>query len=296
MGFAAAFLSMAVLAWFAATEWPGSPHHCAVVYRDALPTDRDVLPHECFCENFDRGALRGHNDGIRQAANTLSNLFPFATGLWLALITGRDRIADALTPPRRDSPWGGHYPMILMLVLGFMAPGSMVFHASLTEWGGWVDNLSMLFFVYFLLAYGLVVRYSREDHQGRYGLFNAVFWLGVLASMGLLIGTPLYRMGWGVLLLWPGVVFVLVEGYQALKHKQGYGGFWAAVVAQGLAFAVWGQARFLGDPLCRGQRDLFGPDSWLQAHALWHVLSNVAALCVFFHFRQSSRDWEQADR
>ena len=73
VGFAAAFLSMAVLAWFAATEWPGSPHHCAVVYRDALPTDRDVLPHECFCENFDRGALRGHNDGIRQAANTLSN-------------------------------------------------------------------------------------------------------------------------------------------------------------------------------------------------------------------------------
>ncbi len=288
IGIFCAFLAMSVLGYFALNYWPGDPHHCAVVYNQFGPTNAAQDPHQCFCENFDLEKVKAGAWGVRQHANTWSNLFPLLIGLILAWKSGADRASGRLVESSRARPWGGGYPLIMTLIVGFMAPGSMYFHASLTEWGGWTDSMSMYMFVYFLFVYGVLVRRSKKEHSGLYFRFFVLFVLGVGASMFVLVMTDLYVKGYGLLLLWPAVVFAVSELVQWFIYRRDARWFWAALVAQGLALVIWRASVDNGRPLCIGD-DVFGPESWLQAHGLWHVLANIVALFLFLHFR-SERD------
>jgi len=272
---------------------------------------------KCYCEAFDRAAVQAGAPGVRQHANTWSNLFPIVTGLGLALLCAWDRAGNRLARSTQELTWGHWYPVIFMLIIGFMGPGSMFFHASMTHVGGLIDNLSMLLFVWFLLAYGVFVRAEgaqgaqqdsafwravrgRAVHQGRYGRFWAIFLVGVGVSMALL-WAGFYRRGWGLALIAPVALFPLVEGYRMLRGARSVGRrtlaqsglrsdktrwfFAGGVVSFGVALLTWGTGHQAGEGLCQ-------PHSWFQWHALWHVLANITAALLFLHFRGVELDYD----
>ena len=119
----------------AAAGWPGAPNHC-------------VAEGDCYCEAPRPGP-------VAQPANTWSLLGFAVAGIWVA---GRSRRDRASTHSRFLR--GRFYPGLYASALAFMGPGAAFFHASLTDWGGAVDVLSMLGWVCFLLFYNMTSLYG----------------------------------------------------------------------------------------------------------------------------------------
>ena len=59
------------------------------------------------------------------------------------------------------------------------------------------------------------------------------------------------------------------------------------------AWLAWGLCLLVAGIACRetdvAGRFPVGPDSWLQGHALWHVLTAGALASIYFHERSESR-------
>lgn len=287
VGLACAMVAMGVFGLFNWWGWVGDPHHCAVVWDASGPTDQVREIHQCFCEEFDIEDVRGQRPGIRQFSNTLSNIVPLITGLILAARSGLDRFDDKLLADSDEDTWGWYYPLVFVLVVGFMGPGSMFLHASITEWGGYVDNLSMFLFVWFLFAYGAYVRVSRQHHSTQKLVFSGLFVGGTLLSMGILMFTDVYVKGQASWLLAPAGLYVVAELYlQWTGRKLQTWWFWCAVVAFAGAIFIWSLSTQYGEALCLGDRQgTLGPRSLIQAHGVWHILANLTAVFLFLHFR-----------
>lgn len=297
VGLICALIAMGVFGLFNwGFGWVGDPHHCAVVWNEAGPTDQVKAVHECFCEHFEIDDVRARRPGIRQFSNTLSNLVPLLTGLILALRSGLDRFDDKLLVDHNEETWGWFYPLVFVLVVGFMGPGSMFLHASITEWGGLVDNLSMFLFVWFLFAYGAYVRVSLHDHSTQKRVFTGLFLGGTAVSMGLLTFTDIYVQGRASWLLAPAGVYVLAELWLQWKGRKGRTfWFWCAVLTFAAAIGLWSVSIVDGDLLC-SEDGWLTPRSYVQAHGLWHILANLTAVFLFLHFRGTDTPFDDQER
>lgn len=253
---ALAVASLAVFAVFFMRGWPGAPHECLAERR-------------CYCEAVDEAQLGA--PGARQPMNTASAVVPILLGLGLGWRVGRDRVRGGRAAfSNRMSRADSLYPLLYVLVVVALGPGSMFLHASMTRWGGVMDNLSMYLFVNFLLCYGLVRLWAHE----------ALF----------VVGYPLLTIGFVGWYAWvartPWLVSVatlpatLVEARLILRGTPAdYRWYVAAVVVFTTGFGIW-LASNDGGPLC-------DPHSWAQGHALWHVLAGATAVLLFQYYRSS---------
>jgi hypothetical protein len=238
---------------FALAGWPGAPNTC-------------VVQGDCYCEARRLGP-------VAQPANTWSLLGFVLAGLWIARRSHRDR---SQTPPPflRDRL----YPTIYASSVAFMGPGAAFFHASLTDWGGALDVLSMLFWVCFLLYYNLRSLYRWSDRRFlvvylvtvAFAALSRVFW----PSAGLLAFAALHT-GWIGTELLVGARLGRFGIRRELKRQRRY--FWGYVGINLLALAIWSQGH-AGGLLCQ-------PSSILQGHALWHVLNAIAAALLYPYLR-----------
>lgn len=212
-----------------------------------------------FCE-------RAYDGAIAQPANTLSNLGFVVAGLLVA------RHAQRRTPP----PDGSHvlpttvatsYACIVVL----LGPGSAAMHATQSAWGGHLDMLSMYLVAGFAAAWAWV-RWTRRGTAAfvtayvvcvaaceLVGLWpepipvvhysgNLAF--GVLLVAALVMETALWRRG---------------ETSRAFRHGV------VALASMLVAFAIW----------LLSNAGWCDPDSLLQGHAAWHLLSAVAAYWLY---------------
>ncbi|HMA37029.1 MAG TPA: hypothetical protein VKY74_21415, partial [Chloroflexia bacterium] len=127
--------ALAIFFFFAWLGWPGAPDSCT----------RDH-PNTCWCEDFLRAGA-----WIKQPINTWGNLGFFAIGLAVLWQVGSDR----RHPPARRNPMTTASPFALVYggAVLFLGAGSMFFHASMTQWGGWIDTYSLIVFGSFGLLY-----------------------------------------------------------------------------------------------------------------------------------------------
>jgi len=210
----------------------------------------------------------------------------------------------------------------------WLGPGSLLMHGTHTAWGGWADNLSMVMYILvpwlmnvsgmgrwstprLLSIYAtLVLVYAVGRAVNGWGLgINLDFfglsiafwiisevlyrfwsqWLRVASGfMGFVVAgvfgiTPFEMMAaperfWWVVLFWlPGL---LATG-PAPGRRSYLPWFALGVISYLSAFAIWQT----GKP----DHALCDPDSLLQAHGVWHLLSAFATFCFFLFLRTEQK-------
>lgn len=198
---------------------------------------------------------------FKQPANTLSNLGFVVAGVAIGWQASRQRVLPQL--PGVATLFG--------CVVVLLGPASAAMHATQTEAGGRLDMLSMYLVASFAAACALV-RWFRWGT----GAFLALF-------LGMVLGCELLARVWtgvvpvvefsgnlafAALLVTAAVTEVLL--WRRDRNARLAWGL-AAIGAMAVAFTIWNLSK----------RWWCDPSSWLQGHAVWHLLCAVAGWCLF---------------
>ncbi|MDA9805375.1 ceramidase domain-containing protein, partial [Gammaproteobacteria bacterium] len=223
------------------------------------------------------------------------------------------------------NPFIGITPISVLYasVVIYLGPGSMLMHGTNTEWGGWADNLSMIMFIILPWLYNIYSMSSWTSKQLlsiyisiviiysiwrwftdwglgiNFNLFGVSIGLWAISETLYRFWSPSFRflsgfVGFIVLLLFgtlPNEVFnnfseywwvilFWLPGLLASKqpvNKRTYKWYFLGMIAYFSAFAIW----LTGVP----DHNLCKPDSIIQAHSIWHLLSALATYFFFLHFR-----------
>ena len=268
-----------------------------------------------WCERVSGGLFR-------EPVNTLSNLGFMLVGIYIFYTITTD------TNTSSNNYFVGLTGISILYASAaiFLGPGSMLMHGTNSGWGGWADNLSMIMYIlipwlynifrmsnwtvrrFLEIYFSIVVIYAVMRWISGWGLginlelfsvsiglwaiseFLFKFWSPLFRFLSGFVGfvvlalfgtTPLdvianFSEYWWVILFWiPGLL-----SNKKPTTTRTYKWYFLGMVAYFLAFFIWST----GVPdhaLCR-------PDSLIQAHGIWHLLSAVATYCFFLHYRSES--------
>ena len=264
-----------------------------------------------WCERVSGGLFR-------EPLNTLSNLGFMVAGLYMFWVICNDK-QDSTNPFIGITPISVLYASVVI----YLGPGSMLMHGTNTEWGGWADNLSMIMFIILPWLYNIYSMSSWTSKQLlsiyisiviiysiwrwftdwglgiNFNLFGVSIGLWAISETLYRFWSPSFRflsgfVGFIVLLLFgtmPNEVFnnfseywwvilFWLPGLLASKkpvNRRTYKWYFLGMIAYFSAFAIW----LTGVP----DHELCEPDSIIQAHSIWHLLSALATYFFFLHFR-----------
>jgi len=272
-----------------------------------------------WCERVSGGILR-------EPVNTLGNLGFVVAGIAMFLVLARDTIRGR---PRTNRFIGNQPIGLLYAGASlFLGPGSMVMHGSHTFFGAWIDNVSMVAYILvpwlfnlavlgrwrdrvFFVVYGAVL----GTYAGAYWMFGSDlgigldlfgvsialwiisevlyrFWFRLVRPLSGLVGfvvaavfgiTPAVMLDdignyWWVVLFWVPALLVKQPTGSRRTYTPWY---WAGFAAFLIAYAIWTTGT--------NDHDLCDPDSLIQAHAIWHLLTAFATWCFFKFLRASEK-------
>ncbi len=259
------------------------------------------------------------SDGLfREPVNTLSNIGFMVVGLYIFWVLCNDK-------KNSTNPFIGINKISILYasVVIYLGPGSMLMHGTNTEWGEWADNLSMIMYIIlpwlfniysmskwsinqFLNTYiSIVVIYSiwrwfTDFELGiNFNLFGVSIGLWVISEVLYRYWSPVFRLlsgfvGFLVLMMFgtmPNEVFENFNEYwwvilfwlpavlsnKRPKHSRTYKWFILGMISYLSAFAIW----LTGVP----DHESCSPDSIVQAHGIWHLLTALATYFFFLHYR-----------
>ena len=271
-----------------------------------------------WCERVSGGLLR-------EPMNTLGNLGFVAVGFLIFATLARDTERRVVRSNRftGHDPVALLYGAAAL----FLGPGSMVMHGTHTRFGAWIDNLSMVAYILIPWLFNLTKLGRWRDrtffltYSTLLALYGAGYWflgpdLGIgIDLFGLSIAlwiisellhrwwSPWLRIASGLagfviaavfgltpneMLAAPGdnwwVVLFWVPGLLARQPPSGRRTYtpwyWLGVGSFLAAYSIWLTGTDTS-ATCR-------PDSLLQAHAIWHLLTALATYC-FFRFLRTER-------
>lgn len=212
-----------------------------------------------FCE-------RAYDGAVAQPANTLSNLGFVVAGLLVAHHAQR-----RTAPPHGDHVMSATVATVYACVVVLLGPGSAAMHATQSAWGGHLDMLSMYLVAGFAAAWAWV-RWTRRGTAW----FVTVYVACVAACE--LVGlwpdpVPVVRhagnLAFAVLLVAAVVLETALwrrgETSRTVRHGV------VALAAMLVAFTIW----------LLSNAGWCAPDSLVQGHAAWHLLSAVAAYWLY---------------
>lgn len=269
-----------------------------------------------------RWCERVHDGLLREPANTLGNLGFVLAGLAMFRTLARDEVAGQRdrSPFHGNQP----IPLLYAAASLFLGPGSMVMHGSHTFFGAWLDNLSMVAYILvpWLVNVAALARWPDRRTLRVYATVLAAYGVGYwLFGSDLGIGLDLFGLsialwmvsealhrwwsptgrwasglvGFAVALVFgitPAAMLAAPEEYwwvvafwlpavlatgPARAHRRYLPWFWVGLVAFLLAFAIWQTGT--------AESESCAPDSVVQAHAVWHLLSAVATWSFFLFLR-----------
>ena len=264
-----------------------------------------------WCERVSGGLFR-------EPVNTLSNLGFMLVGLYMFWILSKDE-SNSFNPFIGINKISILYASVVI----YLGPGSMLMHGTNTEWGAWADNLSMIMYIIlpwlfniysmskwsisqFLYTYiSIVVIYSiwrwfTDFELGiNFNLFGVSIGLWVISEVLYRYWSPIFRLmsgfvGFLVLMLfgtmpnevfenfnefWWVILFWLpaILSNQQPKYSRTYKWFFLGMISYLSAFAIW----LTGVP----DHESCSPDSLIQSHGIWHLLTALSTYFFFIHFR-----------
>jgi hypothetical protein len=279
---AGTLLSVVLMLGLGNAGWPGDPDSCFF----------DRGGSGCYCEginpgNFRASAVFRHPGLIAQPAGFWSALSFVGVGLLILWWMGWERSTERSAPHDNALTRSRALQVVFGALAAFVGLGTMLFHASLKGWGGWIDSMSMNAFMGFVLFYNLRRRFSLPAWLTGTGYGLVIVALGLLTALDSDNAT-LYFAGLGGLTL---VSQVLVY-WSPDVHTAASGWWWffAATMSFLIGFVVW-RLSWTGAPLC-------DPRSFAQGHAVWHLHAAAALGCLYMYFRAedagaSVPDWMQ---
>jgi hypothetical protein len=220
------------------------------------------MPAHCFCEAV-------HSGTVAQPANTWSSFGFVLVGLLVIRQSREDarRLRSSVMASQRA------YPLLYGIALMLIGLGSAFYHASLTFAGQFVDVMGMYLLACFILLYNV----SRLTALNGKTFVLAYLAMNLVLAYVLLEFPALRRYIFGVL-----VIAALLPEYRVRKQKNpqinGFflqAAWWTLIVA----FIIW--TLDITKILCN-------PNSWLQGHALWHILGALAAGLLYLYYRSEN--------
>ena len=263
------------------------------------------------------------SDGwFREPVNTLSNFGFVVIGLIIFWIISYENTS-------KDNLFFGVTGITLIYATAavYLGPGSMLMHATNTEWGGWADNLSMVMYIVIPWLYNILLMAKWSIKKFAITYFVIIISYAVLrwlygwglgigfnlfgTSIGLwFISEALYRfwspafrflsgfLGFFVMFLFGTspidifnnisdywwTLFLWLPGLLATHKPEGRRStiwFILGMISYFLAFAIW----TTGVP----DHQNCSPDSIIQAHGIWHLLTALATFLFFIHYRSEQK-------
>lgn len=263
------------------------------------------------------------SDGwFREPVNTLSNFGFVIIGLIIFWIISNENTSN-------DNLFFGVTGISLIYATAavYLGPGSMLMHATNTEWGGWADNLSMVMYIVipwlynislmakwsikkFIITYFIII-ISYAVLRWLYGwglgigfnLFGTSIGLWFISEALYRFWSPTFRflsgfLGFFVMFLFGTspldivsnisdywwTLFFWLPGLLATHKPEGRRStiwFILGMISYFLAFAIW----TTGVP----DHQNCSPDSIIQAHGIWHLLTALATFLFFIHYRSEQK-------
>jgi len=263
------------------------------------------------------------SDGwFREPVNTLSNFGFVVIGLIIFWIVSKEHTS-------KDNLFFGVTGITLIYATAavYLGPGSMLMHATNTEWGGWADNLSMVMYIVipwlfnislmakwsikkFVITYFVII-ISYAVLRWLYGwglgigfnLFGTSIGLWFISEALYRFWSPIFRflsgfLGFFVMFLFGTspldifsnisdywwTLFFWLPGLLATHKPEGRRStiwFILGMISYFLAFAIW----TTGVP----DHQNCSPDSIIQAHGIWHLLTALATFLFFIHYRSEQK-------
>ena len=282
------------------------------------PTSADTIGDVSrWCERISGGIFR-------EPVNALSNLgFMLAGLLMFRVLTQDPPEKERINRFHGITPLATLYAATVV----YLGPGSMLMHGTHTDWGRWADNLSMVMYILlpWLINVGDMGRWTPKRFFATYAsiilTYAATRWffgtgLGInldLFAISIALWTiseVLFRYwspqvrwlsgfaGFGVAAIFgifPSEIFSNLENHwwvilfwlpavlspnPPLTKRSYAPWFLAGMLSYLFAFAIWLQG-YPATTFC-------DPDSLLQPHGIWHLMTAFSTWC-FFLFLRSER-------
>ncbi|MEO5903208.1 MAG: ceramidase domain-containing protein [Gemmatimonadaceae bacterium] len=220
------------------------------------------MPSSCFCE-----AIRSKPP--LQPANSWSSLAFVAVAVAVIAVALRDRSARRSQPQNLLS-LSLAYPLVYALALVMIGIGSAAFHAELTVKTQFADVFGMYLIATFILLFNI---------QRLRPIPVAALVVGYLVLNGALAELldtfpEARRYAFAVVLL---AALGLEWRYRNTRTVVSNGRLLGAAVASlAIGFVIW---------IADITRVACSPISWLQGHAVWHLLGALGALFLFLYYR-----------
>jgi len=223
----------------------------------------------CYCEAFAK------HGPFKEFYNTISALAFSLSGLIIAFFLGYSSQPKPIN--RMTSTIS--FPLSYTALAVFLGPGSMMFHAALTALGGFFDTFSMYMWLGWIVAYDIIRIFNIRKNQNLalamlYAVVVTCFtlaqqWMTKYHDGGNQVFAALVVLAF----ICEGAVFFVNRGY---NEWAAWRWFIAAVTCFFAALAIWNLSQ-TGGPLCF-------PNSWLQGHAVWHVMSAVTVGLLYRYY------------
>lgn len=235
-----------------------------------------------FCEPIQQG-------GVKQPWATWSDLSFVAAGLWLLWFFQFFGSWPALFGSEDDNPMSSITVLSVAycFIVIFMGPPSMWYHASMKQWGGWFDTMSVVAWLGFNAVYVIYLLVASMWGRGRTVLQTVVVfgvWALIMVVFGIIAGVNtnahlyLYFLTggpWGI----AEVIYVFVAVFNSgVQYRRRWYLFVANLILLAATMTLW---IFFNDGVvkegCAGRAGFPG-------HALFHILASVSTMLTFFSF------------
>jgi len=238
-----------------------------------------------FCEQIQKGP-------VKQPWATWSDLSFVAAGLWLFWFLSFSQASEttrAAGNPPTDNPMQmiGVLSVVYCMVVVFMGPPSQWYHASMKEWAGWFDSMSVVIWLTFNAVYVSYMLFATMWGNGRATertILVMVIWLVIVGICGGIAinpdaRTPLYFVGgvpWGLAEL---AYVICSYACNGVRYRRDWWWILINVLILGPTMIIWG---FWNDSMahtsCIGR-------AWFPGHALFHILASFSCVITFISFR-----------
>lgn len=214
------------------------------------------LPNNCFCE-------ASVDAFIVQPINTYTNLIYVFIGLAILSHAPTHHARANLMYQQRA------IPIVFGAATIAIGAGSFFYHASLTFVGQWFDLMGM----YLLINLALLYNLARLRKLAGTHFAIAYVALNTTLGMALVIVPSIRREIFGALMLATIALEIWIQRTRRPRIETRW--FVAALASFFAGYGIW---------LLDNARILCAPTSWIQGHAIWHLLTALSAGLLYRYY------------